>query len=235
MVLPLNDITITKYLKGTPMKTDALDALNELSEYLDACEVAVLSTDELIETIRKALSKTVDVEEIERETFEGKCNEPYTRPKIDWWWLCKKLEYKKAEIRRLNEQIRTGRINTVDGKFKRDDYVRKKGDKGQWHGRVCGTYSTECTPIGYNVESVYEKNSVQIYPESALESWEPTGRIHTGGERFDEKFMKRLQERCVHVIQSVGGDDDPYCIKCKLDTRTIDPALAPFLCDDNQR
>lgn len=59
-----------------------------------------------------------------------------------------------------------------NGKFKRGDMVRKKGDKGQWHGKIVGEYSTKCTPIGYAVESVYEENSVQIYPEKALEAWE---------------------------------------------------------------
>lgn len=54
-------------------------------------------------------------------------------------------------------------------KFKRGDSVRKKGNKGQWHGIICGEYSTDITSIGYAVESVLEKGSVQIYPESALE------------------------------------------------------------------
>lgn len=53
------------------------------------------------------------------------------------------------------------------------DFVRKKGDKGQWHGRVCGHYSTDCTPDGVAVESIFEKNSVQIYPASAVEPWVP--------------------------------------------------------------
>jgi len=52
------------------------------------------------------------------------------------------------------------------------DLVRKK--KGsQWHGRVVGFYSTELTPRGYAVESATEKGSVQIYPEAALERWNP--------------------------------------------------------------
>lgn len=56
--------------------------------------------------------------------------------------------------------------------FRKDQLVRKKGDKGQWHGRVCGFYSTSCTPDGVAVESIYERNSVQIYPASALEEWD---------------------------------------------------------------
>lgn len=60
----------------------------------------------------------------------------------------------------------------VDGKFKLGDYVRKiKGSA--WHGKIVGSYSTELTKVGYAVESHTEKGSVQIYPEAALEVWEP--------------------------------------------------------------
>lgn len=53
-------------------------------------------------------------------------------------------------------------------KFKLGDAVRKiKGS--QWRGAVVGFYSTTLTPKGVAVESKYEKGSVQIYPESALE------------------------------------------------------------------
>lgn len=53
-------------------------------------------------------------------------------------------------------------------KFKPGDFVRKiKGS--QWHGRVVGAYSTNLTPEGYCVESMYEPGSVQIYPAQALE------------------------------------------------------------------
>lgn len=51
---------------------------------------------------------------------------------------------------------------------------KKKGS--QWHGRVCGFYETSLTPIGYCVESVYEKGSVQIYPQDALEPWDGESR-----------------------------------------------------------
>lgn len=53
-------------------------------------------------------------------------------------------------------------------KFKLGDMVEKvKG--ADWHGKVVGTYSTELTPEGYCVESLYEYGSVQIYPASALQ------------------------------------------------------------------
>lgn len=51
------------------------------------------------------------------------------------------------------------------------DLVRKKFGSN-WHGSVCGFYSTELTADGVCVESAYEKGSVQIYPSKALEVWE---------------------------------------------------------------
>lgn len=54
-------------------------------------------------------------------------------------------------------------------RFAIGDRVRKiKGSS--WRGRVCGTYSTTLTPIGYAVESENEPGAVQIYPASALEA-----------------------------------------------------------------
>ena len=44
----------------------------------------------------------------------------------------------------------------------------KKTRGSNWRGRVVGFYSTWQTPIGYAVESNYERGSVQIYPEAAL-------------------------------------------------------------------
>lgn len=74
----------------------------------------------------------------------------------------------------LVEQAARAHLATLredKGVFKIGDTVRKKGNKGQWRGFIVGTYSTKCTPEGYAVESVYEDNSVQIYPASALEPW----------------------------------------------------------------
>lgn len=48
-------------------------------------------------------------------------------------------------------------------------HVQKKSGSG-WIGYVVGFYSTEQTPEGYAVESMYHKNTVQIYPRQALES-----------------------------------------------------------------
>lgn len=47
----------------------------------------------------------------------------------------------------------------------------KKKSGAKWHGCVVGFYSTDLTPTGYCVASAFEENSVQIYPESALEDW----------------------------------------------------------------
>ena len=53
-------------------------------------------------------------------------------------------------------------------KYKMGDLVQKtKGS--EWKGYVVGFYSTELTPIGYAVESMWHAGSVQIYPETALE------------------------------------------------------------------
>ena len=85
---------------------------------------------------------------------------------------------KEGEI--MDKNNHTNNIKTADiintlpsfvkdnPKFKYGDRVRKKGDKGQWHGCVVGFYSTDITPIGYAVESERETGSVQIYPEKAL-------------------------------------------------------------------
>lgn len=56
--------------------------------------------------------------------------------------------------------------------FEIGDTVRKLRGS-QWHGTIVGTYSTDLTPKGYAVESATEKGSVQIYPASALELWQP--------------------------------------------------------------
>lgn len=63
-------------------------------------------------------------------------------------------------------------IDVENRRFKLGDKVRKvKGSN--WHGTVCGFYSTKLTPIGICVESDLEEGSVQIYPQAALEPWEP--------------------------------------------------------------
>ncbi len=57
------------------------------------------------------------------------------------------------------------------GKFAMHQRVRKTSGS-EWHGRICGTYSTELTPEGYAVESEVHAGSVQIYPAKALEAVE---------------------------------------------------------------
>lgn len=58
----------------------------------------------------------------------------------------------------------------AERKFYLGDLVKKKTGSN-WHGKIVGFYSTEITPIGYCIESVFEKGSVQIYPEGALSLW----------------------------------------------------------------
>lgn len=53
-------------------------------------------------------------------------------------------------------------------KYALGQFVRKRSG-AQWSGRIVGFYSTEQTPRGYAVESRWHKNTVQIYPEAALE------------------------------------------------------------------
>lgn len=52
-------------------------------------------------------------------------------------------------------------------KYKLGDTLCKKSGSN-WTGKVVGFYSTSLTQIGYAIESLTEKGSVQIYPESAL-------------------------------------------------------------------
>jgi hypothetical protein len=52
-------------------------------------------------------------------------------------------------------------------KFQLGDRVEKTNGSN-WHGTVCGWYSTRLTPEGYCVESERELGSVQIYPATAL-------------------------------------------------------------------
>lgn len=62
----------------------------------------------------------------------------------------------------------------MSGRFSLGDLVCKTGEKSQWRGRVCGTYRTALTEYGYVVQSLFERHSVQCWPESALEPWRPT-------------------------------------------------------------
>ncbi len=57
------------------------------------------------------------------------------------------------------------------GKFRMGDLV-KKSTGSEWEGRVVGWYSTGQTPEGYAVESSAHRNSVQIYPVTALDAVE---------------------------------------------------------------
>lgn len=76
-----------------------------------------------------------------------------------------------AEALRLAAFELRATLSAPQGKFRMGDLV-KKSTGSEWHGRICGTYSTELTPEGYAVESSAHRNSVQIYPAKALEAVE---------------------------------------------------------------
>lgn len=77
------------------------------------------------------------------------------------------------EHNRAIEQARATRPaqTAPQGKFRMGDLV-KKSTGSEWEGRVVGWYSTEQTKEGYAVESSAHRNSVQIYPVTALEAVE---------------------------------------------------------------
>lgn len=59
-------------------------------------------------------------------------------------------------------------MDTIGWAFKLGDRVQKISGS-EWDGRVAGFYSTVLTPRGYCIESAFHRNSVQNYPEKALE------------------------------------------------------------------
>jgi hypothetical protein len=59
-----------------------------------------------------------------------------------------------------------------------------------WRGRVVGYYSTENTPIGYVIESVFEPGSLQTHPADDLEFWnetQPLARSNGDDLKEDER------------------------------------------------
>jgi hypothetical protein len=59
-------------------------------------------------------------------------------------------------------------MNTEGWKYKYGDLVYKISGS-EWEGRICGFYTTKLNEHGYNIESWCHKNSVQNYPEKALD------------------------------------------------------------------
>ncbi len=76
-----------------------------------------------------------------------------------------------AEALRLAAFELRATLSAPQGKFRMGDLV-KKSTGSEWEGRVVGWYSTEQTKEGYAVESSAHRNSVQIYPVTALEAVE---------------------------------------------------------------
>lgn len=89
-------------------------------------------------------------------------------------WLAR---YGEPEAHKLAERIdalyaQVPKWYPVNVKFNFGQTVRKKSGSA-WHGKIVGWYTTGLTVSGYAVESAFETGSVQIYPEAALELWEP--------------------------------------------------------------
>ena len=78
--------------------------------------------------------------------------------------LCNEAADLLEKLQALVESLRPSR------RWELGDLVKKKSG-AEWRGCIVGFYSTDLTPIGYCVASAFEENSVQIYPESALEDW----------------------------------------------------------------
>jgi len=77
----------------------------------------------------------------------------------------------EAAVMYTLERIARPAQTAPQGKFRMGDLV-KKSTGSEWEGRVVGWYSTEQTKEGYAVESSAHRNSVQIYPVTALEAVE---------------------------------------------------------------
>jgi hypothetical protein len=89
---------------------------------------------------------------------------------------------KPTTLKELQEHIGTGglvqstqpivrglsAITLYDWKWRVGDQVKKKSGS-MFEGKIVGYYSTEQTPRGYAIESGAYKNTVQIFPEQALE------------------------------------------------------------------
>ena len=66
------------------------------------------------------------------------------------------------------------------------DFVRKKSG-AEWSGKIVGFYRTDLTETGYAIESEFHRNSVQIYPASAIERSVPEPRsVAKAGAQVDE-------------------------------------------------
>lgn len=90
---------------------------------------------------------------------------------------------------------------TPFGRFRLGDLVRKTRGSS-WTGRVVGFYSTKQTPIGYAVESLAERGSVQIYPEAALD-FVKVGEISEGWGALSCEEQHDLATR---IAANIGYD-----------------------------
>lgn len=63
-------------------------------------------------------------------------------------------------------------LDTREWKYSLGDTLQKKSGSS-WRGKVVGFYTSSLTLEGYALESLFEPGSVQIYPVSALEPFNP--------------------------------------------------------------
>ncbi|MDT8328446.1 MAG: hypothetical protein RQ750_13865 [Roseovarius sp.] len=94
------------------------------------------------------------------------------------------------------------------------DLVQKR-QRSKWRGRVVGFYSTAETPEGYNVESLFEPGSCQLWPLAALDDWDGTGTTEQLKCELNaaNAEIARLRERL-----EVDDDFNTDGIECRDDT-----------------
>ncbi len=112
---------------------DAIDELKSLSGYCpDHFDESPNCQQECAMFVRERITIMLDVleahltalkaENVDRVTTDefwpinstNDGDEPITRPRIDWWWLCKKIEFQRRELRKLNNWLKFYRDRKKD-------------------------------------------------------------------------------------------------------------------------
>lgn len=99
---------------------DAEDALSTARMFGNGASEECQKAKRGLAKIRQALSHPaaqvpeVGADRVRADDFwpinstEG-AQEPIVRPRIDWWWLCKKIEFQRRELKQLNEWLKVYR------------------------------------------------------------------------------------------------------------------------------
>ncbi|RDC59744.1 Dihydrofolate reductase type [Alteripontixanthobacter maritimus] len=95
----------------------------------------------------------------------------------------------------------------VERKWALGDLVQKKRNS-EWRGVVVGFYSTDATPEGYNVESLFERGSCQLWPASALIDWDGQGAPEQLAARIEalETMVRSLTASLDQITGDVAND-----------------------------